>query len=235
MNIESRILIYEKNGNNLKPIKIYFDSSGRKWIESHEGTKFVIEIKNNDYNTYLAIVSVDGLNVLDASKAELKPNNGYVLYSKKSMKINGWRTSLDDVREFVFTSDKNESYAHKLGANESNTGVIGLAFFKEIVVPTITMWPPNNWNSTSYTVASASTVVPTNLSANLRSMSMSTAQGSLVEDKVTEVEKQFENTVSFIDTIYYDNRENLIAKGIIKEETEKLPEPFANSRFCPSL
>lgn len=249
--IESRILVYEKSGNSLKPIKIYMDSAGRKWIESRPGTKFVIEIKNNDYNTYLAVVSVDGLNVLDASKAELKPHNGYVLYAKNSMKINGWRTSLSDVREFVFTADKTESYTHKLGADESNTGVIGLAFFKEKpnvwcgYSSTATTWPPiNPWTSTtirsmSYSDSSSAVF---NCSASIPSHSnsaplttMSTAQGDSVQDKVVEVEKEFEEIASFVDTIYYDSKENLVSRGIIREEVEKLPQPFANTGFCPSL
>lgn len=236
MSIESRILVYEKTGNSLKPIKIYMDSNGRKWIESRAGTKFVIEIKNNDYNTYLAIVSVDGLNVLDASKAELKPHNGYILYGKNSMKINGWRTSLNDIREFVFTADKNESYTHKLGADEFNTGVIGLAFFKEKQFAwygyssTATVWPPTN---PSTNIRSMSTF---NCSATIElNSAMSTAQGNSIQDKVVEVVKEFEETVSFIDTIYYDSKENLISRGIIREEIEKLPEPFANTKFCPSL
>ena len=250
--IESRILVYEKNGQSLKPIKIYYDSNGRKWIESRPGTKFVIEIKNNDFNTYLAVVSVDGLNVLDASKAELKPNNGYVLYGKNSMKINGWRTSLEDVREFVFTANKNDSYAHKLGADESNTGVIGLAFFREKqkawYSSTATTWPPisPSWTYTSTVLtnsqnsyfdcsASMGTLRSCSVSEPVtKSFSMSTAQGSSVSDKVIEIDKEFEEIVSATDTIYYDSRENLIAKGILKEE-EKLPEPFANTKFCPSL
>lgn len=249
--IESRILVYEKNGQSLKPIKIYYDSNGRKWIESRPGTKFVIEIKNNDFNTYLAVVSVDGLNVINASKAELKPNNGYILYGKSSMKINGWRTSIENVREFVFTANKNDSYAHKLGTDESNTGVIGIALFKEkqkiLYFSTTITWPPANPSLTytptistdsqnSYFNYSTSTQTTYNISEpTIKNFSMSTTQGSSISDKVVEINKEFEETVYATDIIYYDNRENLIARGILKENEEKLPEPFANNRFCPNL
>ena len=128
---ESRILVYEKDGNTLKPIKIYYDDSGKKWVEARPDTKFVIEIKNNSGVNALAIVSVDGLNVIDGKRAELKNENGYVIDRYSSTKISGWRTGMDEVREFVFTADKSESFSHKLGADESNTGVIGIAMFKE--------------------------------------------------------------------------------------------------------
>ncbi len=270
--IESRILVYEKSGNSLKPIKIYRDDQGRKWIESRPGTKFVIEVKNNDYNTYLAVVSVDGLNVINAEKAEMKPHNGYVLNSHQNIKINGWRTGLDAVREFVFTADKKQSYAHKLGAEEQNTGVIGLAFFKEKPKVTwcgyssssTTTWPPAwptqySWTSSAAPIYKDSVSsnddfaysvhnmnVSTN-SATLRShnvksaplvsnsFNMSTAQGKTVSDRVQEVEKEFEEAVSYADIIYYDSRKNLIANGILNEFEDKMPQPFSVDGFCPSL
>ena len=128
---ESRILVYEKDGTTLKPIKIYYDDSGRKWVEARPDTRFVIEIKNNCGNNALAVVSVDGLNVIDGKRAELKNERGYVIDRYSSTKISGWRTSLDEVREFVFTDNKDEDFSHKLGADEDNTGVIGIAMFKE--------------------------------------------------------------------------------------------------------
>ena len=249
--IENRILVYEKDGSSLKPIKIYYDNQGKKWIESRNNTKFVIEIKNNDYETYLSVISVDGLNVINANRAELKPKDGYVLYGKTSMKITGWRTSLNNTREFIFTNDKNDSYSHKLGADETNTGVIGLAFFKEKkYLNSTSIWPPlfnsssgNYFTSTSSALTSSTTSASyttncsysSDSSVNVRSLSMSTKQGDSVEDKACEVDKSFEDKVFATDVIYYDSRENLIAKGIIKESTDELPEPFLTTGFCPII
>lgn len=261
--IESRILIYAKDGSSLKPIKIYRDSEGRKWVESRNGTKFVIEVKNNTYDTYLAVISVDGLNVINAKRAELKAESGYIINPYAPVKVNGWRTSLDSIREFVFTNKKDKSFSHKLGADESNTGVIGVALFKKKV---INFWPASiystlsssvKYNSTSdnepeyfncscsvdnITTSSAynASSIPPASNTILRSAvtNMATAQGDSKLDKVSEVTMEFESAVSITDTIYYDSRENLISKGIIKEEkssNNKLPQPFNNSGFCPDL
>jgi hypothetical protein len=129
---ETRILVYDHTGN-LKPIKVYHDDTGKKWIEARPNSKFVIEIKNNSSSNTLAVVSVDGLNVIDGKRAELKNERGYVVDKYSSTKVSGWRTSVDEVREFVFTANKNDSFSHKLGADESDVGVIGIGFFKEIV------------------------------------------------------------------------------------------------------
>lgn len=271
---ESRILIYEKDGKTLKPIKIYYDDNGRKWIEARPDTKFVIEIKNNSGNNALAVVSVDGLNVIDGKRAELKNERGYIVNRYSSSKISGWRTSLEEVREFVFTSDKEESFSHKLGADESNTGVIGIAVFKEktpswyytytstsqpwtIPIVTYPTWTVNGTGNSGTTYAlnttltntcttySTSTFGPTYTSCSTAttdgllnedtdSLSMSTKQGDVVLDEVQEISMEFDEMASWTDIIYYDSYENLVKKGIIKKGN-KLPEPFANNGFCPSL
>ncbi len=196
------------------------------------------------------------------------------------MKIKGWRTSLKEVKEFVFTFNKKEAYSTKLGAEESNMGVIGLAFFKEKKPAyswcgtATTIWPPQySWttttansdptlygsvtgvtNAAAYTVntsngptltrsASAGTSNSLGSASNgsydnvvtMQSFSAGTAQGSAQQDSAVEVDKEFLETPEFTDAIYYDTRENLVANGIIKEVEDKMPEPFANTRFCPPV
>jgi hypothetical protein len=267
-NITTRILIYSKSGYELKPIKIYYDSDGRKWVEAHNGTKFVIEVKNNTADTYLAVVSVDGLNVINAKRAELDPDNGgYVVDKFQSLKVEGWRTSMDSVREFVFTNDSKKSYSHKLGANESNTGVIGIALFKEYIMNyfgsttlfNLSKTYPNDvyygsgisTGSSCTTTTDSSNINTTALRSNTSnqasystdnieplSCSISTAQGDSKVGKAISSYKKFLSTVEFSDSIYYDSRENLIKRGIIKVDKDKkssLPQPFSTSSFCPSL
>ncbi len=59
----------------------------------------------------------------------------------------------------------------------------------------------------------------------LTSFTMATKQGQSIEDNVVKVHKEFEEQPLYIETIYYDSRENLIAKGIIREE-QGMPKPF---------
>lgn len=247
--LQTRILIYSKDGINLKPIKIYKDENGKNWVEAKNNTKFVIEVKNNLYRNILAVVSVDGLSVISGKQASLEHKNGYVISPYSNLKIKGWRTSLENVREFVFTSNKKQSYSHKLGADESNIGVIGVAVFGEKYESTFypSYWPSittltNTFDNSKYNSAPYITI--TNCTSQnttevkdaiaLTSFTMATKQGQSIEDNAVKVHKEFEEQPLYIETIYYDSRENLIAKGIIREE-QGMPKPFIESEFCPSL
>ena len=248
MDLSARILIYERDGRSLRPIKIYTDESGKRWVEARNGTKFVIEVKNDSWNNILSVVSVDGLSVITGKRAKLEPKDGYIVSPYSSTKITGWRTSLENVREFVFTDNKKESYSHKLGADESNIGVIGFAFYKQKVIYNYTTsyttdtlkWTiPPYTTSTSGTVKYSSPVVEVNslgrgieCFSSAVDFSMGTKQGEKIEDSAVKVDMDFEGLPFVTDMIYYDSRENLIARGIIKEEKLGLPQPFENSGFC---
>jgi len=262
--IEERILIYAKDGNYLKPIKIYYDEDGNKWIEAHDGTEFVIEVKNNTIYTILASVTVDGLSVINGKPITLKGNKvGYVLDSKNNLKIEGWRTSLQTIRKFKFTFNKKESYSHKLGADEKNIGVIGFAFYylkceyiynKDYIIST---YP--NYNSTvidyncnhdydsaninfSNTIAVNDAKFSNYYSSPCNSLtekdekyfSMATKQGDEKENNACYSYTNFNSDPFLVDKIFYDSRENLIRKGIIKKE-KNLPKPFIETEFCPDL
>jgi len=250
-NLQSRILIYAKDGINLKPIKIYKDEDGNNWIEAKNKTKFIIEIKNNTENNVLSVISVDGLSILNGKKAILENKNGYVVSPYNNLKINGWRTSLNSIREFEFTNNKNLSYSHKLGADENNIGVIGFAFYKEEKCYTldwdayyknIKNYSYPQWTTTAYynntitnNIVSSANCAKSSDCLETSNFSIATKQGNEVKDKAYEIELNFESFPFITDTIYYDSKENLIARGIIKENKKGLPKPFGKSDFCPDL
>lgn len=124
-----------------KPIRQYVDDSGKHWVEARDGSIYEIEVKNNSANRVLAVISVDGLNVISGDQAILDPENGYIIDPHSSLKVSGWRTSLEEVKEFIFNFNKQESYSVKLGAGDRNLGVIGVAFYEEKARPVL-IWPP---------------------------------------------------------------------------------------------
>ena len=250
---------------NDKPIKIYQDSEGKKWIEARKNTKFAIEVKNNSACKILAVISVDGLNIINGERAEIKPKNGYTIAPYSNIIVSGWRISMDEVKEFIFT-DKGESYVSKLTGDSKNTGVIGFAFFditekKETeyhyyfhYVPyyyiPIYPWPyyypykPAEWWSTSKTIDNtnwmpASTTLSLNVSNSVQCYNTSCDIGTGMGDK--KVEKALETPITtgpvfmYQDAIYYASREKLIEMGIIKTDSGKLPEPFEPTGFCPEI
>jgi hypothetical protein len=126
------------------PVQVYHDyRTGQDWIEGRNGIPYTVEVKNNSYNRILAVVSVDGLNVINGKHESYETAPGYILHSYNNIKIPGWKISAKEVKEFYFTHKQSESYSHKIGANESNIGVIAAAIFTEKPVITWTTYSGN--------------------------------------------------------------------------------------------
>jgi hypothetical protein len=74
---------------------------------------------------------VDGLNVISGTRSSLSKNESmYVLDAWGSATIRGWRTSLSDVRRFVFV-DEERSYAQRSGQANGDLGWIRVLAFRE--------------------------------------------------------------------------------------------------------
>lgn len=114
---------------NGRPVREYERPSDRSvFIEGREGTEYEIEIKNSSSKRILAVVSVDGLNVINGEVAS--PDSvGYIVGSFSSTKIKGFRYDEKTVGTFKFAK-KTESYAASKG-EEQNCGVVSVIFFEE--------------------------------------------------------------------------------------------------------
>jgi len=105
---------------------------GDTWIPGTPGHRYAVRLTNTSSERVLVVLSVDGVNAVSGETAD--PNQaGYVLSPGQSTDINGWRKSLDDVAQFVFT-DFPDSYAARTGRPD-NVGVIGIAVFEEARPP----------------------------------------------------------------------------------------------------
>ena len=114
-----------------RPVKKYYDRSGNIWIEGRKGTAFTLKVKNHDYGRILGIISVDGLNVIDGKHVPIEDSRGYIINSRSSVNVPGWKINENEVREFYFTINGDNSYVRKIGADERNIGVIAAAVYKE--------------------------------------------------------------------------------------------------------
>ena len=109
---------------------------GRTFIEGREGKPFSILFKNNTPQRVLAVPSVDGISALDGNPAT-EQSRGYIVAGYSSIEIKGWRTSLENVAQFVFEK-KSGSYAAKGEvANDSSCGVIAVKVFDEFRRPPV--------------------------------------------------------------------------------------------------
>jgi hypothetical protein len=105
---------------------------GRTYIPvSRLGTEYEIRVWNKGPRRVTAIVSVDGLSVMDGKPASAeKP--GYIVAPRDDIVIKGWRRDRDTVAAFSF-EEREKSYASRVG-HPDNIGVIGLIAIEELGV-----------------------------------------------------------------------------------------------------
>ena len=101
---------------------------GDAWIAGVPGHRYAVRLTNSSRERVLVVLSVDGVNAVTGQTAS-PSQAGYVLEPWQSTEVAGWRKSMDDVAQFVFT-DLPDSYAARTG-RPFDVGVIGVAVFEE--------------------------------------------------------------------------------------------------------
>lgn len=101
---------------------------GQAWVAGTPGHRYAVRLTNTTGERVLVVLSVDGVNAVSGETAA-PSQAGYVLGPWESAEIAGWRKSLDDIAQFVFT-DLAGSYAARTGRPD-NVGVVGIAVFRE--------------------------------------------------------------------------------------------------------
>ena len=110
-----------------------YTSGGRHWVVGAPGQEYSIRFCNTSPGRVLAVMSVDGVNVISGDTAS-PSQSGYVLNGYECADINGWRKSMSRTAAFYFT-ELPDAYATRTGRPE-NVGVIGVAVFRERVPAT---------------------------------------------------------------------------------------------------
>jgi hypothetical protein len=110
-----------------RPLPTYAQG-GRRFVLGDLGERYRVRIVNPTAVRVEAVLSVDGLDAIDGKPANLG-KRGYIVPAYGDVTIDGWRTSLDTVAAFRFSSVR-ESYAAST-RHPRNVGVIGVAFFRE--------------------------------------------------------------------------------------------------------
>lgn len=103
----------------------------RRYLEAFRGRNYAIELRNNTSGRVGVLIAVDGLNVVNGERSSLSNREPmYVLGPWERAVIRGWRTSLADVRRFVFV-DEQRSYAERTGQANGDMGWIRVLAFRE--------------------------------------------------------------------------------------------------------
>ncbi|MBI4705821.1 MAG: hypothetical protein HY744_32410 [Deltaproteobacteria bacterium] len=106
-----------------------FSAEGRDYVSGRAGERYSIFLSNRSPGRIEAVVSVDGLDVIDGRPAQFA-KRGYLLDPYGTLEIDGFRRSEREVAAFRFSSVR-DSYAERKHGDSRNVGVIGFAFFHE--------------------------------------------------------------------------------------------------------
>jgi len=118
------VQIMRENGETLPTYSL----KDRFYVQGNANERYVIRITNPTERRIEAVVSVDGLDVIDGDNGDLR-KRGYIVPPFGETRIEGFRTSQAEVATFRFSSVSG-SYAGQKG-KARNVGVIAVALFEE--------------------------------------------------------------------------------------------------------
>lgn len=194
-------------------LKVY-RHEGRAYVAGSPGHEYQIRVTNRLSEDLLAVVSVDGVNVITGQSAH-PSQSGYVISPRAPVEIQGWRKNLSQTAAFYFTALP-DSYAARTGRPE-DVGVIGVALFRrkhepQPITPSISDSP----------------------AAARAESSIGTGHGR--REHAPAVRVTFERASSApaeLITIYYDSHANLLARGVIRDPVQVAPRPRPFPGFVP--
>lgn len=212
---------------------------GRAYVAGEPGHRYAVMMQNRTGERVMAVLSVDGVNAVTGQTAD-PHQGGYVLGPYERAEINGWRKSMNDVAQFVFSAPES-SYAARTGRPQ-NVGVIGIAVFRErapIYVPQSRPAPSAANEAEAMAQrslpapsagAAADTAAPhakRELGGDFAS-ELGTAHGQREWSQVNTT--RFERRSSRPDEVVelqYDTFEHLVDRGVIREPRWGREEPRA--------
>src|SRR5438876_939577 len=221
---------------------------GRRYVVGKPGNEYAIGVRNGSSGRVLAVMSVDGVNVISGDTASPQ-QSGYVLAPYESADIAGWRKSLAGTAAFYFTALP-DSYAARTGRPD-NVGVIGVAVFRERARP-IALEEFRRNDATRDAARAESQPAPAPVD-NAPADAKAAARGSVAQSmqerlgtghgrsetsyaSYTRFERASDTPAETI-AIYYDSYENLLARGVPVGSTPLArlrPNPFPDAgRFVP--
>ena len=232
------VSIYDRATGRTLPV---YWHEGRAYVVGRPGNEYQVIVKNRLGEDLLAVVSVDGLNVMNGQEANPR-QGGYIVAPWTRVDIKGWRKSMDEIAAFYFTS-LTDSYAGRTG-RPNNVGVIGVALFQR----KREYFPPGVAESDdSYQrrkdevreqrapkLAQQQNSGPAASAAPPPSAPLGTGHGRREESRVQwqAFERSTEAPVETI-AIYYDSYRNLVAQGVLQpSHGPRDPNPWPTS-FTP--
>jgi hypothetical protein len=214
-------------------LQVYWHE-GRAWVVGRPGNEYQISVSNQRSEDLLAVMSVDGINVITGETASPQ-QSGYVRSPWNALDLRGWRKSMERTAAFYFT-ELPDSYAARTGRPD-NVGVIGVAVFQrkrfEPRPPEIAPYSRRS-EPQSADEAGAASGAPAERHAETyrqyREDKLGTGHGRSETSPARYASfERASSTPSETITIYYDSYRNLVARGVIRSPRppyDPAPRPF---------
>jgi hypothetical protein len=220
----ARVDVYDRNEDRALEI---LKHRGRQFVVGRPGNEYALRIRNCSDRRVLAVVSVDGVNVVTGETAA-PDQSGYVIEPYGYVTIQGWRKDLERTAAFYF-SEPRDAYATRTGRPD-DLGVIGVALFREreprwIATPDLAAAPGTAQQDSAERKSARATAE----GAAAPAPSLGTGHGRREWSPAQQVE--FERASHRPDqrvVIRYDRRENLVAMGVLPPvpRPRREPDPF---------
>jgi hypothetical protein len=215
---------------------------GYTYVEGRRGLRYTIRVTNGTGERVEAVVTVDGRDVITGRQGNYRSQRGYVIDPYGSVDIDGFRTSWSGVAAFRFTETE-DSYAARMG-DDSDVGVIGVAIFREkerhpVPMP---MYEDDEYYrrgglGSGYGKAAPSPPASGDAAGGYAAreraeQGIGTGYG---EDRYSPAsETTFERRGRRPDSklsVYYDDHQGLIARGVIRPYYPPPPPPYEPNPF----
>lgn len=207
---------------------------GQRYIAGRPGARYAIRLANRTGGRLLAVVSVDGVNVVTGQTAAWH-QAGYVLAPWQVHDIAGWRKNDREVASFEFTTLP-DAYAARTG-RPHDVGVIGVAVFAERPVPPPMPEPAEISRSEprrapARDAGAAAKAAPERPATAQAAERLGTGHGAREPSEVTSTRfERSSNRPLELVSLQYDRHENLVRAGVIPHArpVEPGPRPFPHS------
>ncbi|MDH4095379.1 MAG: hypothetical protein OEV81_11420 [Betaproteobacteria bacterium] len=196
--------------SNGRRLPVYWHA-GQAYVVGRPGSEYRIEVRNREGGDLLAVMSVDGVNVITGASAH-PAQSGYVIGPRGRLAVDGWRKSLERTAAFYFTA-LGDSYAARTGRPE-DVGVIGVALFRRKAEP------PQPFSG----IASEPRAAARDSAKAEESLGTGHGRSETSYARHVTFERATPHPAETI-AIRYDSYRNLVALGVIRE-TPRHPRPF---------
>jgi hypothetical protein len=225
--------VYDRTEGRSLPV---YWHEGRAWVAGKPGNEYQLQLRNRQGEDLLAVLSVDGVNVISGETASVQ-QSGYVLSPWRALEVKGWRKDLSRTAAFYFTSLP-DSYAARTGRPD-NVGAIGVALYRRKApepVPYSQIAPaaPAAGQLSRNEAASAGASADKAAAPRAAEERIGTGHGRQETSPVRQVsfERATREPAETL-VVYYDSYRNLVARGIIPAPAPQRPVPNPFPGFVP--